>query len=349
MMKAQAIIISLIWLVLFPQYSAVASSSSSPMKNYPPPQFDMGTHNDLEYLTTATTISSRQQRQQHDIAPLFSKTTTLLPSLGIAILSVLVCLVARESPTFFTALDRLEQWWYMHFGICILFLVNFWSAANSSSSISTTVKELNFCALAGACRTENGTIVPQAQEIITTIRRYIRLLVVLSFNKNHRRKWVLEQQKQQQLGFLITNSERQLLQQVPPSDRPLTVASWLLSIITKSQDGFRSDMPVAEWLVNRVCRLLVVATKPNLVSRSLPWLRRWIVSPFLIVTPFAAVAQLQWWAVVGSTLLSLLLFGWCDWIQQLALLDNDDKDVLESLLEESSTGWNIPPPPKREI
>jgi len=345
-MESQAIIILLIWLA-FQQYSAVASSSS-PMKNYPAPQFDMGTHNDLEYLTTATTIASWQQRQQHDIAPLFPKTTTLLPSLGIAILSILVCLVARESPTFFTALDRLEQWWYIHFGICILFLVNFWSAANSSSSISTIVKELNFCALAGVCRTENGTIVPQAQEIITTIRRYIRLLVVLSFNKNHRRKWVLEQQ-QQQLGFLITNAERQLLQQVPPSGRPLTVASWLLSIITESQDFFRSGMLVSEGLVHRVCRLLVVATEPTLVSRSMPWLRRWIVSSFLIMTPFAAVAQLQWWAVVGSSLLSLLLLGWCDWIQQFALLDNDGKEVLELLLEESSTGWNIPPSPKREI
>jgi hypothetical protein len=267
------------------------------------------------------------------------------------------------SAKFITATERLDKMWHMHFSMLSFFLAFFLNTAkgyfdstlSASRSIQGRLNDLNLIAASHACRDADGNMTPEAAAIVLEMSRYIRVVSVLFYSSVSRRYAGLLT-SEGLLGLerrgLLTQDERQSLEGLAPKTRYTAVFTWIVSIFTRGceEQSFRMPSNCHFLFIGKMAELRgACGTITDLLDARCPLsyvhFIQLLVDSFLILTPFAAVADMGWFSIGGSFLLSMFFSGLLDLSKMLYdPLDNDDFGAeadniqTDTLIQESASG-----------
>jgi hypothetical protein len=299
--------------------------------------------------------------------------TALWPSLFLSLFSAALCLFCSKadmmglgtpfSAKFVTATERLDKMWHMHFSILSFFSAFFLNAAkgyfdatlSATRSIQGRLNDLNLLATSHACRDADGTMTPEAAAIVVQLSRYVRVLSILFYSSVSRRyanllttEGLLGLERRE----LLTQDERELLQDLTPKTRYTAVFTWIVSAFTCGceKEHFRMPSNCHFLVIGKMAELRgSCGTITDLLDARCPLsyvhFIQLLVDSFLILTPFAAVAEMGWFAIGGSFLISMFFSGLLDLSKMLYdPLDNDDfgseadNIQTDTLIQESACG-----------
>jgi len=303
--------------------------------------------------------------------------TALWPSIGLSLLSAALCLFCSKSADimpgfgtefsarFVTATERLDKLWMMHFSLLSFFLAFFLNTAKgyfddtlgACRKIQGRLNDLNLIATSHACRDSQGTMTPEANAIVVAMARYVRVVSILFYSSVSRRYSILLTDAGlmglQRRGIL-TDEERQLLEVLPPKTRYTAVFTWIVSTFTRGCEAstlcFRMPSNCHFLFIGKMAEVRgACGTITDLLDARCPLsyvhFIQLLVDVFLLMTPFAAVADMGWFSVGASFLLSMFFSGLLSLSKMLYdPLDNDDFGAeadniqVDTLIQESSSG-----------
>lgn len=302
--------------------------------------------------------------------------TALVPSLTSAAVSLVICIIFKETkvlpgmgspfaPRVLISLERLVRLWKMHLTTVSFFLAFFLNTAkgmysnvlSASRSIQGRLADMNLICAENACRDADGKIAPEALEICETISRYTSVISILFYAGVCRRyKCLLDDKGLQGLvkRGLLTEEEGMLLHELAPTTRHHAVMTWIMSTFTRGCEGknpcFRLASSCHKVFLSKVSDLRgSLGTISDLLDArcqlSYVHFIQFLVDTFLVMTPFAAVADMGWYSIYASFLLSMFFSGLLDLSKMLFdPLDNDefgaesDNIQTDVLLQETNGG-----------
>lgn len=306
--------------------------------------------------------------------------STLPACIALTLVSFTLCMTTGQTgimEVFKESMARLDKLWHMQMTLSSFFLAFYLNGAKAlfdnvmsvTRKIQGRLNDLSLLAASHAKRDADGKMVPQAEEICATLGRYIRLFTVLFYSAQSRRyQCILGERglRGLQTRGLVTGQEVDILLTLQPKARYNAVYTWMMSTFTRGVETpepcFRMATNVHFAFAAKMAELRgTCATVGDLLDGRCPLAYvhfvQLLVDTFLLMTPFAAFADMGWFSIAGTFVLTLFFSGLLDLAKMLYdPLDNEtysadaDPIQVDTLIQEQNdastrflaTGLHLP-------
>jgi predicted membrane chloride channel (bestrophin family) len=207
-----------------------------------------------------------------------------------------------------------------------------------------------------AQRDENGRVKPQTQYVLDKVARYERLFGITFYSsvvKSHERIQLPEALDGLVSRGLITQEESSILAKLPPKARHHAVIQWIADVVVKasSTEGiFHQNANLHFSFIDKITQLRATyGSVPDKIDDRMQLAYahfvQMLVDSFLIVTPFAALAEMGNFSPFATFVLTLFFQGLMDLSKMfLDPFNNEgqgedgDYLVVNTLIQESNAG-----------
>ncbi len=278
------------------------------------------------------------------------------------ILNVIICVKAHflfnDLKGWAKQMELLDKLWHMQMSLTTFILAFFLNKAQSvwadclgyGRRIQGRLNDISILCSTHAKRDATGKILPGTQSILDDVARYERLFGIVFYStiaKSHK----ILQTPEALLGMharrLITTDELQVLQSISPGARHHAVIQWLCTAVLSGveKDAFREGANLVYFVCTAITQLRAtygsvpdrIDDRINLAYAHFVQL---LVDSFLIITPFAAFAEMGAFSPFATLVLTLFFQGLLDLSKMFLDPYDDSGDPIgvNALIQESNAG-----------